>query len=117
MPKTGRTVERGYGKGHRQTRERFRPIVEAGEAICARCFGPIAPPGDPCPCCGRIVAKGRPSLGMCAWDMGHDDVDSSMHSGPEHACCNRRAGARNAGRATARRYGARQVWSRQWLTD
>jgi hypothetical protein len=110
------TAERGYGQVHRKMRERYRPVVEAGEAICARCFIPIAPPGEPCPRCGRPTAKGRPSPGMCGWDTGHDDVDRSLHTGTEHSCCNRKAGGRNGGKASARNARAKS-WSRQWLPD
>jgi hypothetical protein len=116
MPKTGGTVARGYGKDHRKARERFRPSVEAGLATCVRCMVPITPPGGTCPRCGRVVAKGRPGPGQCGWDMGHDDYAEGVHSGTEHACCNRHAGAKRGGRASARARSAR-VWSRQWLSD
>lgn len=97
-------------------RERYRPSVESGDAVCVRCLVPIAPPGEPCPKCGRVTAKGRPSQGQCCWDTGHDDVDRTLYSGPEHGCCNRRAGARKGGRSSARKRRTR-VWSRQWLPD
>ena len=107
---------RGYGKVHQQTKERWRPVVEAGEATCARCLGVITPPGEVCPRCFKTVAKGRPSRGYCGWDLGHDDHDRTIYTGPEHACCNRRAGGRRAARTTSLKRSAR-VWSRQWLSD
>lgn len=105
---------RGYGEGHRKTRTRWRPIVEAGQATCARCMVPVAPPGDICPRCGREVVKGRPQPGYCGWDVSHDDVDRTLYTGVEHACCNRRAGGRNGGLTTARKFRVK-VWSREWL--
>lgn len=95
-------------------RDRYRVIVEAGEATCARCFVMIEPPGGPCPKCGREVAKGRPSPGYCGWDAGHDDDDRTIYTGPEHACCNRQAGGRKAAKKL---HGQRHVWSRRWLAD
>jgi hypothetical protein len=67
------TTERGYGAPHQRERERWRPLVEAGEVDCARCGEPIAP--------------GQP------WDLGHrDGTGKAEHSGPEHRGCNRGAG-------------------------
>jgi hypothetical protein len=107
--------ERRYGKVHRKTRESYRPDVEAGLAVCSRCMTSIAPPGEPCPRCGKVVARGRPASGQCGWDTGHDDYDGTAYTGPEHGCCNRRAGGRRGGRSTARKRQA-HVWSRQWLS-
>lgn len=105
---------RGYGKRHRQLRTYYRPLVEAGEMPCGRCLSLIIPPGGVCPKCGKEVAKGRPGPGQCGWDLGHDDVDREIYTGPEHSCCNRSAGAKKA----ARRASARtHVWSRRWLMD
>jgi hypothetical protein len=85
------TTERGYGVEHQAERERWRPVVEAGEAVCSRCHSGIAPDVE--------------------WDLDHHD-DRSGWSGPAHATCNRAAGARkgNAQRAlgagvTIRRWG------------
>lgn len=74
------TTRRGYGAKHQQERERWRPKVESGHVTCWRCGHPINP--------GQ------------RWDLGHHDHDRTRYQGPEHARCNRAAGARkgNAGR-------------------
>jgi hypothetical protein len=64
----GTTTERGYDARHRQLREAWRPLVEAGDVDCARCHEPILP-GDP-------------------WDLGHTD-DRTGWTGPEHRAHNR----------------------------
>lgn len=73
MPVPGRTSERGYGADHKRARARWRPLVEAGQVDCWRCGRRIHP--------------------RAAWDLGHDDHDRGAYRGPEHAECNRRAGA------------------------
>ena len=66
---------RKYGLAiHRRTRKEFAPMVAAGLVNCARC--------------GELIEPGTP------WDLGHDDRDPSLYSGPEHAYCNRAAGCR-----------------------
>lgn len=106
------TRERGYGQKHRRERERLRPLVEAGTEVCTRCFVQIPPVGEPCPRCGRPVSRGNASTGTCGWDVGHDDYDRDLYTGPEHACCNRKAGAKRGARIRSQ-----HVWSRQWLID
>lgn len=59
---------------HRTLRAYFDQFVQAGLAICARCGAPIEPG---------------------AWDLGHDDLDPTQYSGPEHTWCNRGAPHRN----------------------
>lgn len=79
------TAQRGYGAAHQRLRRRWTPFVDAGLAFCVRCRRRILP--------GQL------------WDLGHDDVDRSKYTGPEHAACNRAT----AGRARARRVRS-QVW-------
>jgi hypothetical protein len=70
----GSRQQRGYNREHELERERWAPLVDAGQVACARCGQPIGP-GTP-------------------WDLGHTD-DRTAWTGPEHAGCNRAAGARN----------------------
>lgn len=73
----GSTTARGYGWQHQRLRAYWKPIVERGEASCPRCGLPIPPEGP--------------------WDLGHTE-DRTTWTGPEHATCNRAAGARKANR-------------------
>ncbi len=81
----GLTTQRGYGTRHQHLRKRLALEVERGAVACARC--------------GRLIVPGTP------WDLGHDDHDRSVYTGPEHRSCNRAAGAhrrvRRAGRFSA----------------
>lgn len=77
-----RTHDRGYGRSHRLERERWRPLVEAGECDCWRC--------------GAWIDPTQP------WDLGHDDDDRTQYRGPEHIRCNRGAGAVRGGYARHR---------------
>lgn len=61
--------ERGYGREHWKLRARFKEVVEAGGALCARCGLPISP--------------------FEPWDLGHVDGFRDRWSGPEHRRCNR----------------------------
>lgn len=84
------TTSRGYGTPHQAARERWRPIVEAGQATCARCGDPIAADGP--------------------WDLGHTD-DRTGYQGPEHPACNRAAGGRNGAETVN---AARSMTIRDW---
>lgn len=75
----GTRSARGYGPKHDAVRERMRPVVESGTALCVRCGRPIAPDAE--------------------WAADHDDVDRSRYRGPAHKRCNDAAG----GRAVRRR--------------
>src|ERR1044071_2234842 len=69
-----KTVQRGYGAAHKKLRARWKPLVDAGQVMCARC--------------GKVIQPGL------MWDLGHDDHDRSRYGGPEHARCNRGAPGR-----------------------
>jgi hypothetical protein len=71
----GSRQQRGYDREHELERERWAPLVDAGQVTCARCGQPIQP-GTP-------------------WDLGHTD-DRTAWTGPEHATCNRAAAGRNS---------------------
>lgn len=61
----------GYGYHHQMERKRWKPQVDAGSVLCARC--------------GYLIVPGTP------WDLDHDDADRSRYLGPSHAKCNRGA--------------------------
>lgn len=88
------TSERGYGAEHKRERERCRPLVESGQAICWRC--------------NRLIPGGAGAQ----FDLGHDEVDRTVYRGPEHVKCNRGATAR----LRIRRMGATTLsfQRRQW---
>jgi hypothetical protein len=68
---------RGDGAHHRALRERWKHIVEAGLARCARC--------------GHVIESGTP------FDLGHvDGSERTLWSGVEHRSCNRKAEERKA---------------------
>lgn len=95
---------RGYGAAHRALRAGVARVVEAGEAVCARCGKPILVGED--------------------WDLDHGP-DRSSYLGPSHRSCNRKAGARNGAAVTNGRRrppqaggvesGFVQRWSRVWF--
>jgi hypothetical protein len=75
-------TERGYGTEHQKLRRRWAAVLAEQFVRCARCGGVIRP-GDP-------------------WDLGHDDYDRSVYTGPEHRRCNRATAGRKPKRATSR---------------
>lgn len=106
MTRRGDREANGYGNQHKKLRARWAlKLKRAGSLPCARCGFPIFsswplnPPAIHAPACPQ-----RPSCqGQCwsTWDLGHTD-DRTAYTGPEHASCNRAAGARNSNRPRAR---------------
>ena len=90
LPERAEVTAVVYDAEHRRLRERWRRVVEAGDASCARCGRPISPDA--------------------LFDLGHDDVlrDGSVW-GVEHRRCNRGAPSRRRARVRRARY-----WSREW---
>lgn len=70
----GTATQRGYGTAHQNLRAGWKRKVDAGEVACARC--------------GRLIVPGEP------WDLGHDDHDRSVYTGPEHRRCDRATAGR-----------------------
>jgi hypothetical protein len=74
--------------------------VEAGRVDCWRCGERILPGAD--------------------WDLGHDDFDRAVWTGPEHLRCNRVAGSRK-GHARRREHrrteAARDLGPNEWVND
>lgn len=87
MPRAGTTTERDYGHEHQQERERWRPVVEAGEAHChaIRCLET-----------SRWIHPDDP------WHLGHN-ADRTAWTGPEHPGCNTSDGAIRGNRRRGRR--------------
>lgn len=78
----GSSTERGYDAEHKRLRAQWAELVEMGGVRCARCAGPI-PAGS-------------------KWDLGHDDLDRSRYTGPEHVRCNRATTTHRKARNTRR---------------
>ena len=80
-----------YRYAHQQERNRWRPIVEAGQAACSEpvCVMPT-----------RWIAPGS------RWDLSHD-ATGTRWIGPSHARCNR---AENARRNNPKRAAKRRRW-------
>jgi hypothetical protein len=76
----GRTTAQGYGFSHQQFRKRVAILVAQGGYVCPRYGHPQFPH-----CPGEILPDEE-------WELGHDDHDKRIYTGPEHARCNERAG-------------------------
>lgn len=81
------TTERGYGADHQRERERWAPVVEAGEASCVAIV---------CLEQSRWLDPTQP------WDLGHNAARTGW-TGPEHIRCNRSEGATRGNRQRRRR--------------
>jgi hypothetical protein len=84
------SAQRGYGYAHQRRRRLWAPRVERGDVQCSRC--------------GELIVPGEP------WDLGHDDDDRTVYTGPEHQACNRAT----AGRPAAPEPPVRRWTSRAW---
>jgi hypothetical protein len=80
MSDNRKTKARGYGGKHQELRKRWAKRVARGGVVCARC--------------GLPIGRGEP------WDLGHDDLDRTMHTGPEHRRCNRATASRRNGKGS-----------------
>lgn len=68
----GTRQERGYDVEHDTVGRVYQQRLDAGERFtCWRCDHPI-----------EGTRRG------VDWQLGHDDVDRSIHRGPEHPSCN-----------------------------
>jgi hypothetical protein len=109
---------RKYGGDHQRIRAQYARQLEADGVIpCYRCHRPIyrAVPGElvgtHVPRCRSVDCDGSC---WCTWDLGHTDDGTTWH-GPEHTCCNRRAGGLNgAAKTNAARARARNMVVRSW---
>jgi hypothetical protein len=101
MAKPASTKDRGYSGDHPKERARIKPIVDAGQAMCAEiiCLMP-----------NRWIQPGTP------WDLAHDRTRPGFYLGPAHRKCNRAEGGRHRALvARARIFGhARRTRSRDW---
>lgn len=88
MPKPGSTTARGYDAKHKAERERWRPTVDAGQAMChaTRCL--VEEDSGT-----RAIRPGA------TWHLGHTP-DRTAWTGPEHERCNTSDGARRRGKTS-----------------
>ena len=86
--------QRGYGREHQQLRKRWAARMQTELILCAKC--------------GLEIWPGQ------RWDLGHT-TDRTAYTGPEHAFCNRSAGARKRERLRRERLGfSPEPTSRTW---
>ena len=84
-----KTAERGYGADHQADREKWAPLVAAGQVSCRR--------GKDCrffP--DTLIHRGQP------WQLGHPDEECSDPKAPEHRRCNTGAPGLIRGRRSRR---------------
>jgi hypothetical protein len=75
------TAERGYGAAHQAEKERWRPIVDAGQAYCAEVV-----------CLEERDGRSRWLEPDTPWHLAHDDGQQG-YRGPAHQRCNTSEGA------------------------
>jgi hypothetical protein len=89
-----KTSLRGYGTRHQKRRSAIAPTVATGTVRCAR--------GAECFFADEL-ADGRKIGGFILpgqkWDLGHDDHDRTVYTGPEHRRCNRATAGRHKRRS------------------
>ena len=84
-PSAGTPEQRGYGADHQRLRRQWvRTIREHGGWHCAR--------GSKCKHFG--TPRGTLILPDEPFDLGHDDHNRNLYSGPEHPECNRATAGR-----------------------
>jgi hypothetical protein len=98
MSTKGSTAERGYTGEHVKLKERWRPIVDRGEAHCAEII---------CLYRTRWIPPGM------AWDLAHDR-GTGGYRGPAHRKCNRAEGARWGNQLRGRRRRMHLAQPRHW---
>jgi len=95
------TSERGYGKDHQAERERWRPVVDRGEAYCAEIVCLEENDGN-----GRWIEPGT------EWHLAHADGQVG-YRGPAHARCNISEASRRMHAARAKQEAlSRSLWWR-----
>jgi hypothetical protein len=90
MTRPPTTTERGYGHDHQQERERWRPVVERGEAWCQQGI-----PGNGSS--GTCLHDSRWIIPGTRWALGHNDARTEW-IGPVHADCNASDGGKRRSR-------------------
>lgn len=87
------TKVRGYGTPHQKARKKWKAVVDAGRAHCARC--------------GFLILPGT------RWNLDHAPGKNG-YLGPSHELCNKRAGGKLGAAITNVQKRARRRVSRQW---